>query len=174
MLTVGRMLGPNWLLRASLIRVLGGEMTGGELKGAETATLDAGWSAGVQLSRRWTVRGWPALYLGASVALAASRTTARYESKGPAHNLVAADVRFGGVAGWTFFATVTPYVAARLFGGPVSWKTTPGGAAQMGTDRYHVQLAGGLSANLPAGFYLSAEWAPLGELGLSSELGLRF
>ena len=167
--TLGRMLGPNWLLRASLVRVLGGEINGGG-----RAVLDPGWSIGAQLSRRWSVDNWPALYLGASVALAASWTTASYEGETAAHDLMAADLRLGGVVGWTLAEVLTPYAAGRVFGGPVSWRTMSDGEAQAGTDRYHVQLAAGLSARLPAGLYWTAEWAAVGEQALSSELGVRF
>ena len=167
--TLGRKLGKNWLLRASLVRVLGGEMNGGGVN----ATLDPGWSFGVQASRRWSVDDLPSLFLGFSVSFAGSFTTAQYAG-GPTHDLFATDLRLGGTVGWTLFDAVTPYVAARLFGGPVFWHPMPDGEQEGGSDRYHVKLAAGLSANLPAGFYLSAEYAPVGELGMSAELGVRF
>ena len=78
------------------------------------------------------------------------------------------------MAGWTLWDMFTPYLAARVFGGPVFWQTRPSGDPQIGTDRYHYQLATGLSAQLPGRVYVTAEWAPLGEPALGAELGVRF
>lgn len=84
---------------------------------------------------------------------------------------VAIDARFGATVGKTFGDVVSPYAAVRAFGGPVFW--TEGGETTSGTDRYHVQLAGGV-ALLLAPIDLFVEGAPLGEVGVSGGVGAKF
>ncbi|EYF00899.1 hypothetical protein [Chondromyces apiculatus] len=85
---------------------------------------------------------------------------------------LAIDARLGALAGWTFFDTLTPYLAARVFGGPIFWRFQ--GRDITGTDRYHYQLALGTTVLLPGGFNVSAEGIPLGERGLSVGVGVLF
>jgi len=84
---------------------------------------------------------------------------------------VAFDARFGATVGKTFADVVSPYVAARVFGGPVLW--TEDGETRTGSDRYHVQVAGGVALLLtPIDLFI--EGAPLGEVGVSGGVGARF
>ena len=84
---------------------------------------------------------------------------------------VAIDARFGATVGKTFGDVVSPYAAARVFGGPVFW--SEGGETTSGTDRYHVQLAGGVALLLDP-IDLFVEGAPLGEVGVSGGVGAKF
>jgi hypothetical protein len=83
---------------------------------------------------------------------------------------VAFDARFGATVGKTFADRVSPYAAARVFGGPVLW--TEEGESRTGTDRYHVQLAGGVALLLDP-IDLFVEGAPLGEIGVSGGIGVK-
>jgi hypothetical protein len=79
----------------------------------------------------------------------------------------ALDVRGGVTIGKTLAGFASPYVAARVFGGPVYWR----GAT--GTDLYHYQLA--LGASFSAGpAVVFAEWAFLGERAASAGAGVSF
>ena len=78
------------------------------------------------------------------------------------------DLRAGIAAGFVLFGRLTPYLAARLFGGPVFWNGMVGG------DASHFQLGGGVLLGLPAGFDLSAECIPLGEQSVSVTVGHSF
>ena len=175
-IAVGRMLGDTWLVRASLARVLSGGIHGGaDDPDAPLASIQGGWMAGVQLSRRFVVEGWPRLYIGGSAALAVQQSTAAYEGKAATVSLRAADLRLGATAGWVLWKRVVPYAALRVFGGPVSWPADPDSSAPIGgTDRRHFQLGGGVSAIVTSALYLTAEWTPLGERAMSAEIGARF
>lgn len=81
------------------------------------------------------------------------------------------DLRFGVTVGKTFANVVSPYVAARVFGGPVIW--SEGGTDALGSDLYHFQPAVGLSLVLPAHMDLFAEGQPWFERGFTVGVGLR-
>ncbi len=83
------------------------------------------------------------------------------------------DVRLGGIVGKTFADTFTPYVTARVFGGPIFWQFD--GEDVVGTDQCKVQLGGGLSLTLfDGGLDLFAEGIPLGEQGVAAGVGTTF
>ena len=78
----------------------------------------------------------------------------------------------GALVGKTFWKTLSPYVGARVFGGPVFWRFADEDVT--GTDRYHYQLAAGLLASLPKGVDVYAELAPLGERSVAVGGGVAF
>lgn len=82
------------------------------------------------------------------------------------------DLRGGVLVGKTLAKRFVPYVAARVFGGPVFWRR--GGAGVVGGDRRHVTAGVGLTVRLPARMDLSVEAMPLGEQSLSGGLTLHF
>jgi len=84
---------------------------------------------------------------------------------------VALDARFGATVGKTFGDLVSPYLSARAFGGPVIWDE--GDTTRLGTDRYHVQIAGG-AALLLGPVDLFVEGAPLGEQAISAGVGVAY
>lgn len=83
------------------------------------------------------------------------------------------DLRLGAVAGKTFADVFTPYVTARAFGGPISWRYD--GADVTGTDLYKYQLGGGLALALLDGkLDVFAEGIALGERGVAAGIGTTF
>jgi hypothetical protein len=86
--------------------------------------------------------------------------------------LYAIDARVGLIVGKTFWDVLSPYAAARFFGGPIFWRFR--GEDVIGGDERHIQLALGLSSSLPAGIDLFAELAPFGERAATVGGGLSF
>jgi len=83
------------------------------------------------------------------------------------------DLRVGAIAGKTFANAFTPYVTARVFGGPITWRFD--GADVIGTDLYKYQLGGGLSLALfDRHLDLFAEGIALGERGFAAGIGTTF
>ncbi|AKT42738.1 hypothetical protein [Chondromyces crocatus] len=131
-----------------------------------------GWLATAGGSYR-VVRGEglrPFVLLTATLGASGARTQALGVTT--TERYLAFDVRVGAVVGWTLYDTLSPYLAARAFGGPIFWRFQD--RDRMGTDRYHYQLALGTSVLLPGGFNVSAEGIPLGERGLSVGVGVLF
>ena len=125
------------------------------------------------MSRTYTFDGWAGFFLGVAYSCSVAAAELTYRSETSSRPLVAVDLRAGGMVGWTLWQRVTPYVAGRVYGGPVFWTTQPGGKQEVGSDRYHGLVAAGLSVRTPTGLYVSAEVAPGGEQVLSIEVGAR-
>jgi hypothetical protein len=105
--------------------------------------------------------------LTTTLSLAAASTEAG--QAGPGARYRAADLSLAGSAGWPLGGWLAPYVAAKVFGGPVTWEQ--GGATATGTDLHHYQVALGLAAALPGRFDLLVECAPLGARSVTASLG---
>jgi hypothetical protein len=82
------------------------------------------------------------------------------------------DFRAGITIGKTFWDTLSPYAAARAFGGPVLWRYDDKGVN--GTDRYHYQVGAGLVMSLARGFDVFVEGVPLGERAVTLGGGKTF
>jgi len=83
----------------------------------------------------------------------------------------AGDARLGARFGWIIKDKTFPYVAARVFGGPVSWKIN--GEDVTGTDVHHYQMAAGVGTRVgKVGMF--AEWAALGEKAISLGMSTTF
>lgn len=80
----------------------------------------------------------------------------------------AADFRLGVQTTWTVGSRFYPYLAGRVFGGPVNWESE--GESLTGSDIHHYQVAAGAAVGLGP-VLLFAEWAALGEQGLSFGIG---
>ena len=89
-----------------------------------------------------------------------------------ADRVTALDLRAGAIVGKTFLDRLTPYLAARVFGGPVYW--TLDGASVTGSDQHHFAIGGGASVRLPGGVDLLAEGMALGERSVNVGVGLSF
>ena len=107
-----------------------------------------------------------------SLTLGASGASTRELHRDETELYTAIDVRAGAVVGKTLFDALTPYLGARVFGGPIFW--TFRGEDVLGTDQYHFQVAFGLAAALPGGIDVFAEGAPLGERAASLGAGATF
>jgi hypothetical protein len=105
--------------------------------------------------------------LTSSLSFAAARThLAALASVG----YEAFDLRLGAQAGLQLGTVFRPYLAARVFGGPVFWRYQGEGVS--GTDTHHYQLGAGIGVRLARSFNLFAEGIPLGERALSLGVGL--
>ena len=177
--SVGRSVGERWLLRVSASALLTGELRGQEAAEATGKTdppladIGLGGSLAASMSRTYTFDGLDGFFLGAAYSCSVAVAEVTYRTESTSRPLVAVDLRVGGMVGWTLWQKVTPYIAGRLYGGPVFWATRPGGKQETGSDRYHALLAAGLSVRTPTGLYISAEAAPGGEQVLSIEVGAR-
>jgi hypothetical protein len=109
--------------------------------------------------------GWePFLLLGGSL----SATTAMDDR---AARLTAVDLRASLTVGEVFLDHLAPYLALRGFGGPIFWQID--GAAVVGSDRTHVQVAAGalVTTGRVDAFF---EVAPLGERAFTTGLAAAF
>lgn len=111
--------------------------------------------------------GVPYVDLSLSLSTSWAKTVAPNSTKKTDYS--ATDARFGVRTGWNVRDNIFPFVAVRVFGGPVKWEIDD--EEVDGSDIYHYQVALGLAAQFgPVGIF--AEWAGLGEkaivLGLST------
>ena len=137
-----------------------------------THSIGPGWLLFTALSYRLLDGQGRAPFVLASVSFATSsaRTVDDRDPTAATH-IYAFDARAGVTVGKTFFNAVSPYVAGRVFGGPVLWKFR--GQDQTGSDRYHYQPAVGAVLSLGrADVY--AEWAFAGERSLGAGAGMSF
>jgi hypothetical protein len=112
----------------------------------------------------------PFVLLSATLGASGASTRALRADETVAYTAV--DLRLGAVVGKTFFEVLSPYAAARVFGGPILWRFR--GEDRMGTDRYHVQVGAGLAVSLPRRFDVFVEIAPLGERSATVGVGRAF
>lgn len=160
------------------LQIAAGGLLDGELDvdGGPARSIGPGWilSGGVTWRLLDGVDG-PAPWLLLSLGFAGTGTRTVVDPPASAAPLrgdwLSLDARLGVTVGKTFGDVVSPYAAARVFGGPILW--SEGDEDRLGTDRYHVQIAGGVSLRLgPIDVF--AEGAPLGERGLSAGLGVTY
>jgi hypothetical protein len=138
-----------------------GEGTAHRVLGGAFAAL----SASVQLNEPWS---WaPFLLVTLEVSGSHARTAPTASDGGAGAGLTALDVRLGVLAGKTFADAITPYVAARVFGGPVWWR------GDSGTDVHHYQIAAGVTVAIGRAD-VHAELAPFGERRFVAGAGARF
>lgn len=159
--------------RALTAQIGGGVGHGGRLvvDGAHHDFLP-GWLAMVAGSWRVVDGGGRVPFVLLTASLGGSGARTRAIGAAETESYLAFDARLGVAAGWTLFDALSPYLAARAFGGPILWRFR--GEDRAGTDRYHYQLALGASALLPGGFNVSAEGVPLGERGATVGVGTMF
>jgi len=163
-----------WLINAKWsVRVVGGLLIDGGLQpeGQSSHDFETGGLAALGVEYRASEsRGTIpsidlSLFLGASWS---ETTTSGTENK---ISYSAGDARFGARFGWVFRDKTYPYLATRVFGGPVSWELN--GEDVTGTDIHHFQVALGVGTRVGA-LGLFAEWAGLGEKGLSLGVSTTF
>ncbi len=86
--------------------------------------------------------------------------------------LSASDLRLGVLMGTTLGETVSPFVAARGFAGPVGWELD--GKKRTGSDRHHYAIGAGVVVNLQERLDLTVDASFLGERTLAAALALGF
>ena len=154
-------------LQAGLGATLGGRFVYGD----ERYSFDPGWI--VSIAGTWKVYGKtrsdPFVIVGG--ALAGSGASTR-DAAGLTEGMIAIDARLSALAGKTFFDVMTPYIALRLFGGPIAWKDH--GEDRVGGDKYHFLIGAGLLVALPGRFDAFAEVVPVGERAATLGLGYSF
>jgi len=114
----------------------------------------------------------PFVLVNGSIGFAAARTREQDVVDAPTASLTSVDVRVGAVVGWTIAQVLSPYLAARAFGGPVRW--TLAGQSVSGGDRYHYQIGAGLAVRFGERIDAYMEAAPLGEKRASVGFGYSF
>jgi hypothetical protein len=165
--SVTRQLSRAWSVTAGAGAVVSGSIDAG----GATYVMDPGWL--VRLGATWlAVDGegpWPFVALSASLAASGVQTTGPGGVRAP---LTSVDAGVSVSVGKAIAGIVAPYVGAKAFGGPVFWSL--GGASTTGTDVSHWQVAFGLSASLPLGIDVLAEWAPFGARSAVAQVGWTF
>jgi len=128
----------------------------------------------LQVSGTWMVLpprgGGP--FVAASLGLSFLRASTQAGTAGPSAGFTAADAFVSASAGWPVTGWLAPYIAGKLFGGPVWWERSTGKVT--GTDAYHYQVAVGAAAALPGKFDLLAEWSPVGARAVTVSVGRSF
>jgi hypothetical protein len=163
--TLGHSRPSRWSFRGSIGAILDGGMT----SASTDADISAGFVVGFGVSKQWPLSH--RMFINGSVDLGASRVTT-HQGHAPGVALIATDIRVGAIFGRTF-GRVSPFVLARLFGGPVFWQSTAGEAIT-GTDIYHVQLGAGASVSVGSGLSLMVDVSALGEQAASLALSKQF
>jgi hypothetical protein len=107
------------------------------------------------------------LVLTSGLSLATARTHATGETT---ESYSAFDLRLGAQFGIELAASIRPYAAARVFGGPVFWRYQ--NEALTGTDTHHYQLGAGLAVRVSKALNIFAEGMPLGEQAVAIGVGL--
>ena len=159
----------GWSVQGSVGALLGGELVGDEMPG--TFDIGTGVVASVTGARRWSF-GDGLWFVNGSATFALARSHTQETGTADSDPLLATDLRFGVTAGRTFAELVSPYLMARVFGGPVMW--TIAGEDVTGSDTSHVQLGGGLNLSLTTAFSVVVDASVLGErsvaVGISMQL----
>jgi hypothetical protein len=149
-----------------------GASLAGSLEGAERAlTFEPGFVGTLQGGVLFMESdGWLP-FIESSLNVSVS-TGALREAQGPRQSWTAVDVRLGATTGWRVAELWVPYVAFRVFGGPVFW--SDGTQARVGTDLHHYQLAIGSTFTF-YGVDVFVDWGlPIGEAGLAAGVGYHF
>lgn len=151
----------------------GGIAAGELVHGTSRDTMGPGFAAFTGIAGR-VVDGrgaLPVVQLTATFSATHAITHASASSETP--RFTAFDLRAGAIASKTIADVFTPYVTARVFGGPVYWRLD--GADVTGTDLYKYQLGGGLSLALfERRLDVFVEGVPLGERGVAAGIGTTF
>lgn len=120
------------------------------------------------LALDWRVLSAPAdpISLTLGVQLAAGHAPLTHDGRSRAWT--STDLRASVTVSRTLWQVLTPYVSARVFGGPIFWRDATG------ADETHLQLALGLGIAPLPGFSLHVEGAILSERGVSGGIGVSF
>jgi hypothetical protein len=162
--SAGRFFSDQWSARLSLGVLLDGQIR--DVGGADH-DLKPGGLVAVALERRASTGRGLTPSLDASISLSASWSETVSAITADRTPYSAADARLGARAVWQLGQRAFPFVAVRVFGGPVNWDVR--GDTVLGSDIHHYQLAVGSAVQLGT-FAGHVEWAALGEQGVSAGL----
>lgn len=144
----------RWTLQIGLGSLLGGSLAT-NVPGGATSNFRPGVLGSVGLTHRvfeaegGAVDGKPFLMTTYTLSFALTTTqppAGAGASEQPPTAYSAFDLRLGLILGTTIAKTFTPYLAARVFGGPIFW--TLAGSSVVGTDAYKYEIGGGLAVSL--------------------------
>lgn len=154
------------------LRLVAGAVIDGELeRPGEHYDVRPGFFVAANVAHRWfgeTGYDWffvTSLTIGISFAGTTSPA-------GVKEALTAQDNRIALLLGHSFEKKWNPYLAVRVFGGPVKW--TINGQDVTGSDRHHYAIGFGGSYSLGHGVDVMAEGAFFGERSLAAGAGLSF
>ncbi len=161
----GWLINETWTLRGAAGLILDGEM---ETPDGKRHDVEPGGMVAAGVERRLQLGEGLKPFIDLSLFLGVSWAKTTDPDTQVKTDYFAADARLGGRAGWNINGNTFPYVAARVFGGPVNWQID--GNDVTGSDIHHYQLALGTAVQLgPVSLY--AEWAGLGEKSISAGVG---
>jgi len=160
----GWFMNERWTARASAGVILGGALQPDD---GTNHDVESGGSVTLGTDYRALVGRGVTPYLDLSLFLSGSWAQTVAPDSDDKTDYSAYDARLGIRAGWNVEDTVFPYVATRVFGGPVNWELD--GEDVVGNDVNHYQVALGASTQIgPVGLFV--EGAFLGEKALSTGL----
>ena len=154
----------RWTARASAGILLGGTLQPDD---GTIHDVEPGGLASLGMEYRALVGDGATPFVDLSMFLSASWAQTVAPDSDSKTSYSAADARLGLRVGWSIGVNFFPYVAARVFGGPVNWELD--GEDVVGSDIHHYQIALGAATRIgPVGIFV--EWAGLGEQALSTGL----
>ncbi len=154
----------RWTIRAAVGALLDGSL---QTNAHTTHDFETGGLAAIGLEYRARTGDGYAPFVDLSLFVSGLWTQTVAPDSDTKTDYFASDARLGARAGWNVKGRTFPYVAARVFGGPVTWEMDSEDVD--GTDIHHYQLALGTAAQVgPVGVYV--EWAPVGEQAVSAGL----
>jgi hypothetical protein len=163
----GRRFGDVLSLRLVLGAVLDGEFE----RPQEHYDVRPGFLVAANVARRWFGGSGYDWFLTTSLTVGVSFAGTTSPS-GAKEALTAQDSRIAVLLGHSFAKRWNPYIAARVFGGPVFW--TLNGEKVTGSDRHHYAIGLGGSYSVGGGVDLMAEGAFFGEKSLSAGASISF
>jgi hypothetical protein len=160
----GWFINDRWTARASAGVILGGSL---KLDDETIHDVEPGGTATLGVEYRSLVGDGATPFVDLSLYLSTSWAQTVDPDTDAKTDYSATDARLGVRTGWNLYDEYFPYVAARIFGGPVNWEMD--GQDVVGNDINHYQIALGVSAQFgPVGLFV--EGAFLGEKALSTGL----
>ena len=162
--STGWLINDRWTARATAGAILDGELkpAGGAIHDVEQGGL-----ASVGMEYRALVGDGAAPFVDVSLFIGMSWAKTTATDSSIRQDYFATDARLGVRTSWNMGNNFFPFLALRVFGGPVQWELD--GEDVTGSDVHHYQIALGAAARLGS-IGVFAEWAGLGEKGFSAGL----
>ncbi|MBM4356869.1 MAG: hypothetical protein FJ096_02040 [Deltaproteobacteria bacterium] len=156
----------RWSLALGLGALAGGRLSIDWTRGAERGALLPGVLATATGSYLIALEGARSPFVLAGLTFGVGAERFVRDGAASSEPMTALDLRASLTLGKTFAERLRPYVAVRAFGGPAML-----GERAVGSDRYHLQIGGGLAVVLPRGFDIFVDASPGPERAASFGLG---